>query len=265
MIRFRYMHLYAEPSSSTLDIDAISDYIASMVKCEVDVRKEFFTHFLPRDKADHAAREMAAARVFNTRMPYARHEPSAEDAELEKTILSDPGRRYLEHIYDGFEAQKILEALIPAEENSLDHVHIAFTNRLLCTYSWDDLRYHYRTIICGYPSIICTSGIVEAPAKPREFYLLYNYYASMGMASVEELKKKFEGRFIDYDDPRLTEVVKGFVLQAVFYYLVGDPFCEKKDCRLLNAHWQEDMIESQLKHGRLCDEHLNTIRKLGRQ
>jgi hypothetical protein len=162
-------------------------------------------------------------------------------------------------LYDGFEFQSILNELIPEEENSLDHVHLVFTNRLICTFSENDYRYHYRTVVCGYPTIVCTSGIVEAPAKPREFYLLQQYYASIGNTNLEEIKKRFQGRFIDYDDARLTEVMKGIVLQGLFYHIAGDPFCSAKKCRLFNAHWQEDLIESQLGSGALCDTHKNIL------
>jgi len=50
-----------------------------------------------------------------------------------------------------------------------------------------------------------------------------------------ELKERFKGSFIDYEDERLTEVIKGYVIQTVFYCLIGNPFCEDKGCRLYNA------------------------------
>jgi hypothetical protein len=257
--RFNYVHLYDEPSSKTLNVNEVADYVRSMVKCDVDVRKEFFTHLLKHENIDHVADKIASTKVFDPRKPFAKHEPTPIEIEFEKKTLSEPSKRLLGILYDGFELQPVLNELIPEAENTLEHLHIAFTNRLICTFSENDLRYHYRTIICGYPIIVCTSGIVEAPAKPREFYFLQQYYASIGNANVDEIKKKFEGRFIDYDDPRFTEVVKGIVLQGLFYYIMGDPFCEKKECRLLNAHWQEDMINSQLNNSSLCDTHLRIL------
>jgi len=32
----------------------------------------------------------------------------------------------------------------------------------------------------------------------------------------------------------------------VFYNLTGAPFCEDVNCRLFNAHWQEEMIKAQI-------------------
>jgi len=66
-----------------------------------------------------------------------------------------------------------------------------------------------------------------------------------GDAGVLGMKGKFAGKFIDYDDERLTEVVKGYCLQALFFHLTGDAFCEDKNCRLYNAHWQEELIAAQ--------------------
>src|SRR3712207_1472935 len=73
--------------------------------------------------------------------------------------------------YDGFVMQSIFAEMIPNSEMSLDHIHIIFTALLPCTFNEEDWRYHGRAVICGTPSIISTTGIVEALAKPREYYL----------------------------------------------------------------------------------------------
>jgi hypothetical protein len=58
------------------------------------------------------------------------------------------------------------------------------------------------------------------------------------------------------DDPRTTEVLKGYLAQAIFYYMTGEPFCEERECRLFNAHWQEDLLHAQLDGGSdLCAKH----------
>ena len=61
---------------------------------------------------------------------------------------------------------------------------------------------------------------------------------------------------------RDRKIIEGYMLQAVFYYLTGDPFCENLDCRLNNAHWQKDLLYSQLKFGKLCEKHQLTLEKL---
>ena len=71
-----------------------------------------------------------------------------------------------------------------------------------------------------------------------------------------QAKEGLEDCFVDHGDPRLTELLKGYSMQAVFYHLVGEPFCEDRDCRLFNAHWQEEMIRAQLQSGEdFCPEH----------
>ena len=91
----------------------------------------------------------------------------------------------------------------------------------------------------GFPCIISIPGIVEAPAKPKDFYISRRGLVAAGMDRElveEELKKKFAGRFIDHDDERMTEIAKGYVMQAFFYHLTFEPFCQDKNCRLFNAH-----------------------------
>lgn len=61
------------------------------------------------------------------------------------------------------------------------------------------------------------------------------------------MEKKFMKRLIVYDDPRLTRIIRGYVLQAIFYHVFGQPFCTEKTCMLYNAHWQEEVLTAQLR------------------
>jgi hypothetical protein len=112
--------------------------------------------------------------------------------------------------------------------------------------------------VYGFPSLISTTGVVEAPAKPREFYLKKR----LGIP-LEVLKSEFIGRFIDHGDPHLTDVMKGYVMQALFFHMTGDPFCDDPDCRLYNAHWQEELIRAQV-DGRyeFCPNHLGILNRI---
>ena len=74
-------------------------------------------------------------------------------------------------LYDGFMMQRLLETMINESQSNADHIHIVFEDRLICTFSEEDWRYHARTFVAGNPSIISTTGIVEAPAKPKEWYI----------------------------------------------------------------------------------------------
>ncbi len=165
-------------------------------------------------------------------------------------------------LYDGFVMQRIFTEMIPNSEMSLDHIHIVFTELLPCTFSEDDWRYHGRAVICGTPSIISTTGIVEALAKPREFYL--SQLGNM-IGDIANLKEKFAGRFIDYDDEqKITAASINYVLQAIFFFIAdGEPFCSNKDCRLFNAHWQEDLIHT-IEKQTLCAHHRNMVNKFSK-
>jgi len=155
----------------------------------------------------------------------------------------------------------VLTELIPEEERKLESFHIFFTNKLTCTYDYNDYRYHGRALIGANPSIISTTGIIEAPAKPREYYLeLISNYAQ-GI-NVESIKQKYKGTYLEYNDTRLSQIIEGYLLQAIFYFETGDAFCDKTECRLFNAHWQKDLMYSQLENRKLCEKHLLVLNKL---
>ena len=148
----------------------------------------------------------------------------------------------------------------PMQESACD---IILTSRL-CATPGEDNRPHLRTSIYGFPSIISTSGIVEGPAKPRDYYLYKQRYARLGVWDREahRIAERFKGLFIDYGDSRLTEVIKGYVAQAIFFHITGDPFCVRKTCRLYNAHRQEDLIRAQIASGVFCKTHERFLARL---
>lgn len=141
--------------------------------------------------------------------------------------------------------------------------HIIFTSKLFATP--DEFgRPHIRASIYGSPSIISASGIVEGPAKPKEYYQYKQKYTRLGIWQIEEpeIRKKFKGEFIDYNDKQLSGVLNGYIAQALFYFITGDPFCTKKACRLYNSHWQKDLVYSQIKKARFCAFHKSILKHL---
>lgn len=243
------IYLYDEPSVPEINISKLTDFLTNTFSVEVELRKNILGF-----ANSTTAKEIAACRIYNTKKPFERHEPSLEEITFEQSNISDTSVTENIIMYDGFEFQKVLTELIPNNELSLDKFHVIFTNKLTCTFDQNDFRYHGRTVIGSNPSIISTTGIIEAPAKPREYYfdLLSNFTKGVNIDSV---KKKYQGTYLEYHDQRLSKVIEGYLMQAVFYYLTGEAFCDKKDCRLFNAHWQNDLIYSQLKVGKLCDKH----------
>jgi hypothetical protein len=63
-------------------------------------------------------------------------------------------------------------------------------------------------------------------------------------------------KYLDYGDYKINFAAVGYALQALFFFITeGNPFCNNINCRLYNAHWQEELIYSQIQSRRLCDEH----------
>ncbi len=256
--------LYDDPSSLNLNLKEIKNYLKSQLgQVDIRIQKEFITFHVNSKKREEYAENFARCKVRNINSNRSDFKPLLGEIRFEKKLIENPEKKLTGILYDGILLDQVFLGLIPKGELDFNNLHIVFTNRLFGTFEENDGRYHARVIICGYPSLISTSGIVEAPAKPKEFYLLKQSYS---MASseipIDVIKDEFQGRFIDYDDPRLTEVMKGYVMQSVFYHLSDDPFCEDKKCRLYNAHWQEEMINAQI-DGKFCKKHqqlLNEIR-----
>lgn len=234
------LFIYKPFNVSTINFDEIKDYfLKQFPKIKVEIKDNPLTEDL--------AIPFARIRVtdLNKVQP---NEPLPAEINYEKRALN---RELLPEgiMYDGFELQELLKNILKPK---LSDIPIFLTNRLIGTFD-DDKRYHARTNILGIPSIISITGIIEAPAKPREFYLLKTKLP-FGI-----LKEKFKGRFIDYDDKRLTEVLNAYMMQSIFYHLFGEAFCEDKNCRLYNSHWQEELINA---HNKFCRKHENMTKSL---
>lgn len=213
--------------------------------CKIDIRPPF----------KYEENAIGCAEIADTKQPFERQPNHEQDSKfIMRTMIP---------LYDGFVMQKKLAETIPTTEIGLDHIHIIFTSLLTCTFDEDDWRYHGRAVICGTPSIVSTTGIIEALAKPREFYLTQMHGAME--EDNEMLKKKFAGRFIDYDEgDKITAASINYALQAIFFFITsGEPFCNNKDCRLFNAHWQEDLIHA-IEKKILCSHHRNLANKLSK-
>ncbi len=254
--------LYDEGVGEELDIEEIAQYLGQKLgKLEIELRGNPFIFNLPRDKVSDYAGKIASTKIQEVGQEIlSGQEPLYGEIEYEKRRILGKTRAF-GILYDGFHLQRIFREIIPREELKLEFIHIIFTNRLFATWDDSNKRYHLRTSIYGIPSVVSPTGLLEAPAKPREYYLLKQQYEMLGRG-LGELKDRFRGSFIDYEDKRLTEVTKGYAMQAVFYSLTGDPFCQDKGCRLYNAHWQEELIFAQLGSGyEFCQRHTNLLKK----
>ena len=246
--------LYNEPAVLEINIEKAKKYLIETLRIEVEIRENIFKNL---DKKTYE--KIASTRIFNLKKSFVKHSPSINEisVESENKDMSDKKEMTL---YDGIELNKILRELIPIEENIENILHIVFTNKLTCTFDDVDFRYHARAWIGSNPIIISTTGTIEAPAKPKQFYI--DLMTNFSNESVEEIKKKYKGEFLEYNDSRLAQVVEGYILQAIFYYETGDAFCDDKQCRLFNAHWQKDLFVSQIENKRFCEKHEKTLSKM---
>ncbi|MFQ5646106.1 MAG: DUF6775 family putative metallopeptidase [bacterium] len=168
--------------------------------------------------------------------------------------LTGPGEK--EAAYHGGNLGELFQAQIPQHESSINQLHLIMTPRLVLTRDEKKGRYHARTLLGGQPSIVSSSGMVEGPARSVEFYAFEAGYKMLGQEIPDGVfKKRFAGEFLEYHDPRLTEVIKGYLLQAVAYRFFGEGFCADPACRLFNAHYQSEMLQAQLKKPEFCARH----------
>ncbi|GAI05927.1 unnamed protein product [marine sediment metagenome] len=165
--------LYDEGTAQELDIEEIARYLAQkMGKVKIEVRGNPVVFNLSQDKVSDYARKIAGTKIQGVSQKImSGQEPLYGEIEYEKRRILGKTRSF-GILYDGFHLLRIFCEIMSREECSPEFVHIFFTNRLFATWDDSDKRYHLRTSVYGIPSIISTTGLVEAPAKPREYYLL---------------------------------------------------------------------------------------------
>ena len=256
-MRISKIILYNESSVPEINIKKAEKFLIETFDVEIQIRGNIFKKL---DKKTYE--KIASTRIFNLKKPFQKHIPSLEDILIESESRDMSNKEEMA-LYDGIELNKIMTELIPKRENTQDTLNIIFTNKLTCTFDENDFRYHARALIGSNPVIISTTGIIEAPAKPKQYYL--DLMTDFNKERIEEIKEKYKGEFLEYNDSRISEIIEGYVLQAIMYYETGDAFCEDKGCRLFNAHWQKDLFYSQLENKKLCNEHQKSIKKLTNQ
>ena len=246
--------LYDEPTVPEIQLKKLEKFLRETFSVEIEIRKNFF-----QDVNNNLFETIANTRIFNLKKPFKKHNSTNLEILIEKEN-KDMSENEEMILYDGFEFHKAVNEFIPVNENKIDTLHIIFTNKLTCTFDKNDFRYHARALIGSNPTIISTTGMIEAPAKPKKYYL--ELMTNFSQEKIEKIKKKYRGEFLEYHDPHLSEIAEGYLLQSIIYYETGEAFCEHKDCRLFNAHWQKDLFFSQLENRKLCNKHLIILNEL---
>jgi hypothetical protein len=273
MLSCKYIKFYNDSSWAELDIDKIISYLKKVFPNNVIEKEIKSLSFLNSTDKEKNCLFYNKSIVQDLKKPlyiydlnYYNHS-TYKDKEI-KVVESNKKNEFVDLLlYDGFLFQKILQKLIENDEMqqhqelTFSKINILITDQLLCTFDETDWRYHARSIICGNPTLISTSGIVEGVAKPRDYYYKL-YFFKENPVIFDDLKKEYEGQFINYNDPRINDVIEGLVLQSLFYFInSGDPFCEDRDCRFFNAHFQNDIIRININKKKICQRHEILISK----
>jgi len=253
--------LYDEPAVQEIQISNLKNFLLKTFHVDVEIKGCIFNNLDVK-----YVEKISGCRIFEPKVPFKKHLPNKQEIDFEKSVCEDTklmenttkveNAERIEDVmmYDGFEIQNSINTTVSQDCLSQNNLHVIFTNKLICTYDNVDHRYHGRTVICSNPSIISTTGMIEAPAKSREYYLEAMKCKMQGL-DIKSVKKNYSGEFLDYHDQRLSKIAEGYLLQVIFYYITGDAFCDSLDCRLNNAHWQKDLIYSQIKISKLCKKH----------
>ena len=256
------IRLYDGVSSELVDARELAGYVAHKVAdTEVEVRADFLEEKL--GDVDESVRSATARRLAEARVHSPDHRAREEDAlpgeiSFEERFLTAGSDKPSGMLYDGHMVQGALGRLFAPEEVGRDTCHIVLTGQVVGTWRPAEARYHARAAVFGMPSIISTTGLVVAPARPREYYVAQ----SVGRSEAQ-LPDELRERFLRKNDPRIQEAMKGYLLQALFYHVTGDPFCEDQSCRLYNAHWQEELLDVQLRpDAGLCERHERILEEL---
>ncbi|MFQ6103766.1 MAG: DUF6775 family putative metallopeptidase [Candidatus Glassbacteria bacterium] len=260
----REVILWKEGTLPGIDITSLGSSLARMRPAlEVKGPRDVWSSVSEGDIKRDFAEELAASRVFRIDLPKRKkgEVPLLGEIRVEERMIEGSaqpvGLLYDAGLLAGIYAAAIRESA-GSEAFDTDTLHIVITYRLMGTFQKHDRSYHARTSFYALPCIVSSTGLVVAPAKPREYYLAKSFVKDG--TSEEEILKALRGRYLDYEDERMTEVMKGYLLQALFYHATGSPFCDDPTCRLFNAHWQEEMLEAQLGGGKdLCKAHEEMI------
>jgi hypothetical protein len=257
--RIKSLRIVCESSANlksiTSAVGLLKDWTGPM---KISVQKNLLSKKMASE--DDAASAFVALRLIDAGKRDERAVDSFMLRDFEKRAMSGTSRARGVP-YEGVGLMKLYQRLLPS--CAADDARIVITDRLIMTWSEDDLRYHARVVVFGFPSVISMSGIVEAPARPREYYFARQALDPHGAGAADELlSEQFSGRYVETDDERMDKILRGYILQCLFYSSTLDPFCKSEDCMLFNAHWQEEMIRAQVGSGRLCEKHKKSLGRI---
>jgi hypothetical protein len=243
--------LYDGVGQGWFDLAQVMSHLEEWLGCaRVESGGGLFPSSLSEAAATRLAEQVCGTRILDSTLVVGPRSLLRPEFDYELRLLSGGARPAAGVLYDGNELQRIAFRFLPLDSRVLEVVNIWFTERLCATWDENDRRYHTRVSIYGQPSIISTSGMLYAPARKRSYYLARRAGLAPSPDSSSDGKD-----FLKRGDARISDVARGYAMQAVFFAITGKPFCEDPRCRLFNAHWQSEMLEAQLGGGDYCGRH----------
>ena len=241
--------LYSDSPPQSLVMEDVAGFLTDL-GLSVESRGDFLSYLsLGAEETAELESLLPKARVFDIERPVDFFEAPPVTEPFEKEL------------YDGFWVQRIFSRFFLRKhpgELTKNGFHAVITGRLLGTYG--SRRYHARVILSGFPSFVSTSGVVEGPARPGEYYFLKAEFIRSGK-DLSELDEMFRENFIDYEDDRITKITSAYVLQPLLHNFSGKEFCANANCVLFNSHWQKEVLDIQYS-GVLCGECESEIKKM---
>ncbi len=214
--------------------------------------------------------ELAGSRVRDTMVPDNFLQATSSDLDFEAAIDGAPQQvssaLLARRLYDGSRVAAFALLRLAAAERTVDTLHVWVTRRLLGTYGLDDLRYHARYAVFGYPVVVSLLGLGLAPAPSLEAALFTRELSRRGWdagAIEAELDIQYPEEKVDIDDkPTVSAAVASAVMQGAGALSGEDAFCKDASCRLFNPHRKRELRHSLLE-GTLCAKHTAFFRKGG--
>ena len=237
MLKFNNVHIYRNHANN-LDFNVIVPELQKYFpKIPIEVRHPFLNNI-----DNVLAESLTSIRISDIKKPFNEQPRIKVQGKFDKNIVyeknfprqiifsdisnnnSTTERQYKELIlYDGFMMQRLLGTMINESESNTDHVHLVFEDRLICTFSEEDWRYHSRTFVAGNPSIISTTGIVEAPAKSKEWYIkqmqLAIYDIDRDDDQIDGISSSDVKKYLDYGDYRINFALLDMLFRHYFSLL----------------------------------------------
>jgi len=256
--------IYDAPDAAGLDIGVVARRLDELLPdTEVETRTDFFTWRLGQFEPGQVAvlTEQIAERLDEREV----HDLVAPERRSDLEPVT-PDDRDLGAVYLAEPLQDVLRAMLPAEERGVANLHLAYITQCIGRWVAEESYFRLQIIRHGEPTIISTTGFVEAPALPREYAFRRAQLVGFGMEeAAEELDARFAGKALGHADARINRVATGFALKAVFRQAFAEDGCDEPTCPLHPTATHDELARAYLDDdSRLCDRHARMLTDAGR-